>query len=98
MSKHNNVTGQTTRGEGDISAAAPSFEPTYPSITRWVKSYGWVEIGQLDSYSASMARALDEGGLVWEGEAEYAALDDLLRDLEAGLSGWFAENVKQETP
>ena len=44
------------------------FEQTYPSITKWVKAYGWIEIGQLDWVRAAMVRALDEGGMVWEGE------------------------------
>ncbi len=78
-----------------MSGADASFEANYPSIAEWVRSYGWVELGQLDGYDDSMVRALDEGGLVWEGKAEYAALDELLRDLEAGLSRWFAENVRQ---
>ncbi len=81
-----------------MGEADPSFERNYPSITRWVTSYGWVEFGQLDWYDDSMVRALDEGGMVWEGKAEYAALDDLLGDLEAGLAGWFAQNIKEEAP
>jgi hypothetical protein len=81
-----------------MSGADLTFERAYPSISRWIKSYGWVELGQLDWHRDAMVRALDEGGLVWEGKAEYAALDDLLRDLETGLAGWFAENVKQEAP
>ena len=79
-----------------MSGADAAFERLYPAITQWVTSYGWVEFGQLDWYLTAMVRALDEGGLVWEGKAEYAALDDLLRDLEAGLAGWFEDNVKQE--
>ena len=36
-------------------------------------------------------RALDEGGLVWEGQEAYATLDDALRDLEVGLIAWMQE-------
>jgi hypothetical protein len=97
MSKHNKVTDQTMGRERDMGEAGPPFERTYPSIAKWVMSYGWVEIGHQDWNRDAMVRALDEGGMVWEGKAEYAALDDLLRDLEAGLSGWFRENDTQET-
>jgi hypothetical protein len=53
---------------------------------------GWIEIGQ-DDYRRSMVRALDEGGIVWEGKTKYATLDELLRDLETGLANWMKENV-----
>lgn len=41
----------------------------------------------------SFVRALDEGGLVWEGGTTYATLDDALRDLDAGLAGWMREQL-----
>jgi hypothetical protein len=52
--------------------------------------YGWIEMGH-DDMSRSFVRALDEGGLVWEGQDDYATLDDALRDLEAGLAAWMRE-------
>lgn len=63
----------------------------YPSIAEWVDSYGWLEIGQ-DEYSRSMVRALNEGGMVWEGKTKYKTLDALFHDLELGLSKWLEEN------
>ncbi len=39
-----------------------------------------------------MVRALDIGGIVWEGKAHYASIDELWRDLEKGLMKWMAEN------
>ena len=69
---------------------AQSIDVTYPTITRWVMEYGWIEIGH-DDMSRSFVRALDEGGLVWEGQAAYAMLDDALRDVEAGLAAWMRE-------
>jgi hypothetical protein len=39
----------------------------------------------------SFERALDEGGLIWEGREHYATLDDALRDLEARLAAWMQE-------
>ena len=57
-----------------------AFEDTYPHITEWVQDRGWIEIGQ-DERSTSFVRALDIGGLVWEG-----SLDEAFQDLEAGLT------------
>ena len=48
------------------------------------ESYGWVEIGQ-DNYSQSFVRALDMGGMVWEGKPKYKSVDAALDDLEAAL-------------
>ena len=69
---------------------AQSFESTYPTIARWVQEYGWIEIGQ-DDMSQSFVRALDEGGMVWEGQEDYATLDAALQDLENGLAAWIRE-------
>jgi SOS-response transcriptional repressor LexA len=63
-------------------------EKKYPHIARWIMD-GWVELGQTDC-SRSMARALDEGGMVWEGKTSYTGLDELLRDLDQGIARWTA--------
>jgi SOS-response transcriptional repressor LexA len=60
------------------------FEAKYPHIAGWIMD-GWVELGRTD-YSRSMARALDEGGMVWEGKTSYASLDELLSDLDEGIA------------
>jgi hypothetical protein len=41
--------------------------------------------------SRSFIRALDEGGMIWEGQEHYATLGDALQDLEAGLAAWMRE-------
>jgi hypothetical protein len=69
---------------------AQNLNATYPTIAQWVMEYSWIEIGHNDM-SRSFIRALDEGGLVWEGQAAYATLDDALQDLEAGLVAWMRE-------
>jgi hypothetical protein len=69
---------------------AQRIDATYPTIARWVMEYGWIEIGH-DDTSRSFVRALDEGGLVWEGQEDYATLDDALRDLETRLAAWMRE-------
>lgn len=73
------------------AGAQATLEQVYPNIAQWVKSCGWIEIGQ-DDCSRSMVRALDIGGMVWEGKAMYTSLDELLRDLENGLIAWQEEN------
>lgn len=67
-----------------------SLEEAYPNITRWVEAYGWVEIGQ-DEYSTSFVRALDEGGMVWEGSDDCETLDAAMQALEAGLAEWMKQ-------
>lgn len=67
-----------------------SFEQSYPYISRWVKEQGWIEIGR-DEYSSSLVRALDGGGLVWEGPDEYSSLDEAMQALEKGLKEWMTE-------
>jgi hypothetical protein len=63
------------------------LDATYPTVARWVLEYGWIEIGQ-DDTSRSFIRALDDGGLVWEGQRHYPTLATALQDLETGLVAW----------
>jgi hypothetical protein len=60
------------------------FSSNYPNIAAWTESYGWIEMGQ-DDYSQSFVRALDMGGMVWEGKSKYKTVDAALDDLEAAL-------------
>ncbi|MBD0264705.1 MAG: hypothetical protein ICV78_18880 [Tolypothrix sp. Co-bin9] len=64
-----------------------SFEKTYPNIAYWVDEHeGWIEIGyDVDSPLSSFVRALDCGGMLWEGKESYESLDVALQDLNAGL-------------
>jgi hypothetical protein len=52
-----------------------------------VNERDWIEIGS-DEFSTSFVRALDEGGLVWEGNDQYASLDDALRALDTAIAEW----------
>ncbi len=67
-----------------------SVEHRYPVIAHWVRSGGWVEIGQ-DQYSRSFVRALYEGGMAWEGAEQYETLDDALHALERGIASFIEE-------
>lgn len=64
--------------------APDSFEARYPNVATWVQG-GWIEIGW-DGFSRSFIRALDIGGMVWEGAEEYDSLDDALRALDDGIA------------
>ena len=50
----------------DLPKESESLAARYPNLNAWVRGGGWVEIGY--NYGASMARALDEGGQIWEGK------------------------------
>lgn len=67
-----------------------SLGEAYPNIARWIEAYGWVEIGR-DEYSISFVRALDEGGMVWEGSDDYETLDAAMQALETGLAEWIKQ-------
>jgi hypothetical protein len=69
----------------------PPFEECYSDLARWIMGGGWVELGKTDNTS-SMARALDAGGMLWEGKERYRNMDDLLRDLNEGIARWNEEN------
>ena len=48
------------------------------------RAEGVIEIGQDDDFQ-SFVRALDMGGMVWEGKPKYKSVDAALDDLEAAL-------------
>lgn len=68
------------------------FSENYPNIKRFVKEHGWIEIGY-DDFSESFVRALDIGGMIWEGQPSYQSLDEALKELETALEAWNKENL-----
>jgi len=68
-----------------------SFSKSYPTVARWVKEQGWIEIGS-DEYRTSLVRALDPGGMVWESDSEIDSIDEALEELEKELKHWFKKN------
>jgi hypothetical protein len=62
----------------------------YPHIASWVQD-GYVEIGRTD-WTRSVVRALDEGGMIWEGASRYPSLDAALQALDDGIAQWLEEN------
>lgn len=71
------------------------FGRAYPSIAKWVNGYGWIEMGDdLPGHPHRLfIRALDEGGLIWAGEATYPTVDDALRALDEALGAWMREDL-----
>jgi hypothetical protein len=71
---------------------ATSFDASYPHIAHLVDAIGWIEVGHDDdSPLISFIRAIDPGGMVWEGKDEYKTLDEAFQDLEEGLGNWMRE-------
>ena len=68
---------------------ADSFEARYPNIASWVQD-AWIEVGR-DDCGRPFVRALDIGGLVWEGDGPYANLDEAFQALDAGIAAWLEE-------
>ncbi len=71
--------------------AGDNFAEKYPNIAEWTTGGGIVELGY-DDNTDSFVRALDEGGMVWQGVAEYETIDAALEALDAGLADWYDEN------
>lgn len=68
------------------------FAKAYSSIACWVQGYGWIEMGG-DLPGGAFIQALDEGGVIWDGEAAYPTVDDALRALDAALATWMREEL-----
>jgi hypothetical protein len=67
-----------------------SSDRRFPHIAEWVREWGWIEIGY-DDFSRSFVRALDAGGIIWEGAEQYNSLDDALCALDAGIAAFRRE-------
>ena len=53
-----------------------SLATIYPNIARFVVTVGRIEIGyHRDFPVTSFIRAIEEGGIAWEGRDEYPSLD-----------------------
>jgi hypothetical protein len=80
------------RGQGGERASESSpFEGAYPNIAAWVSNGGWVEVGYAE-YTGSFVRALDEGGMIWEGVSRYESIEDALKALDRGIADWVEEH------
>ena len=62
---------------------AQPVDEAFPHLAAWVTTHGWIEIGY-DEDQRSFIRALDSGGMVWEGGMVYATLEMLYMPFLAG--------------
>jgi hypothetical protein len=76
--------------EGQMPMAQP-VDQAFPHVAEWATTHGWIEIGY-DDDSRSFVRALDSGGMVWDGQETYTSLDDALRAADTALETWIKEN------
>jgi hypothetical protein len=73
------------------SKLSDAFAAAYPNVARWVREEeGWIELGS-DEFSSSFIRALNTGGLIWEGDDDYPTLDAAFADADAGIAEWLGE-------
>jgi hypothetical protein len=71
--------------------AQSKVEATFPAIARYVKGYGYIEIGNQDSFGF-VVRAIGYGGMDFEDDRP-ETLAEAMAVLEAGLVRWFKEQV-----
>jgi hypothetical protein len=84
--------GSIRREQSATTTSRPcSFEELYPIIAAWVSNGGWIEIGY-EIQGGSFARALDDGGMVWEGKKRDRSIDEVLKEMEKGIRKWTGEN------
>ena len=89
--KQNTTQRQTEEPNPKALLTTRSFGISYPKIAAWVSNGGWVEIGY-ETYTDSFVRAVDEGGMIWEGAKKYKTVDEALQALEVGIGTWRGEN------
>jgi len=66
------------------------FACAFPNVHKWLREGGWIELGASGQLS-SFARALDEGGMVWEGKRRYSTIENALKDMDKGIAQWLRE-------
>lgn len=62
----------------------------YPHVAELVHGGGWIELGWAYENSG-LARALDEGGMLWSGGEENMTLEELLEALDEGIAQYNQE-------
>ena len=71
------------------TAEQQGVEELFPAVTRYVRGYGHIEIGDQEMFGF-VARALDYGGVAFEDDRP-DTLAEALAALEKGLRKWFEE-------
>jgi hypothetical protein len=63
-----------------------TFEQHYPHLAAWIQD-GWIEIGRTD-YDSTFIRVLDEGGMIWSSDDDFATIDHALAAADAAVQAW----------
>ncbi len=71
------------------TSAQSKVEATFPAIARYVRGYGYIEIGDQQSFGF-VVRAIGYGGMDFEDDIP-ETLAEAMTILEAGLARWFDE-------
>jgi hypothetical protein len=66
-----------------------TVEKLFPAIAKWVKGYGYIEIGDQEMFGF-VARVLHDGGLVFEDDKS-DTLTEAMAALEKGLTEYFEQ-------
>ena len=66
-----------------------TLENIYPNIAQWVQD-NTIEVGVEYYKKGIVARALDEGGVVWEGEG-FRDFESVMKALDKGIEAWCEE-------
>jgi hypothetical protein len=82
-------------GMVEPSAEQAKVETMFPAIARYVRGYGYVEIGDQEG-SGFVVRALGYGGLDFEDDTP-DTLAEAMAVLEAGLARWFEDQGEEIT-
>jgi hypothetical protein len=87
---------QEARSVGKVKATAEQgkVEKLFPAIARYVRGYGYVEIGDQESFGF-VVRAIGYGGLDFEDDKP-GTLAEAMAALEHGLARWFKDEGLEE--
>jgi hypothetical protein len=76
-------------GTVKVNAEQDNVEKLFPAIARYVRGYGYIEIGDQESFGF-VARAIGYGGVDFEDDTP-DTLAEAMAVLEMGLARWFQE-------
>jgi hypothetical protein len=68
----------------------------FPALAMWVQEGGWIEVGR-QKEAGFVARALDDGGVVFENNSS-STLGEALAALEEALAGRFSHQESSLLP
>lgn len=68
------------------------FAKHYPNLTTFIENYGWIELGyNPHTPCESIILVLSEGDVIWEGEGDFANLDEILQMADRMVVDWMME-------